>query len=160
MAWHDLEQVTAGELLPGLFDHHGVPARNRARRKINILGAGNGVARRSAARRLLGRPRQASSAASLGLEVVAEPGGCLPLAVHHPDLIWQMHDQVTGAGIAFQPLAHRLELEREVIAERPVEPQVRVRPGEGGHDLPQRGEHCGLPAALLLGEDLVGRRPP
>ena len=67
------------------------------------------------------------------------------------------HEVALGAGpVSAVLLPHRLELERQVVAERPVKPEVRVRPGEGGDDLAQRGEHGWPAAALLLGEDLIG----
>src|SRR5215469_18887417 len=56
------------------------------------------------------------------------------------------------------PLPERLELERQVVAERPVQAQVRIRAGEGGDDLAQGREHRGPPAPLLLGEHAVGLR--
>ncbi len=49
----------------------------------------------------------------------------------------------------------RLELEGEIVAERPVQPQVLLRRRERGDDLAQRGEHGGAAASLLLGERTV-----
>ena len=63
-----------------------------------------------------------------------------------------MQHQVTLGGRAVEPAPHRLELERQVIAERPVQAQVRVVAAERRDDLPQRGEHGRPAAALLLGE--------
>ena len=72
------------------------------------------------------------------------------MAVQRPDLVGQVQHEVTLPGRASQPLPHRLELKRQVVAERPVQPQVRVIAAERGDDLAQRREHGGLTAALLL----------
>ena len=66
------------------------------------------------------------------LEVVAEPGCGLPLAVHDPDLVRQVQHQVASAAVAVaattaEPLPDRLELERQVVAERPVQAEMGVR---------------------------------
>ncbi len=63
---------------------------------------------------------------ALGLEVVAELACGLPLAVHDVDQVGQVQHQVTGGAVAPQPLAHWLELERQVVAKCPVQAQVRV----------------------------------
>jgi hypothetical protein len=59
--------------------------------------------------------------------------------------------QVTLVGRPFQPHPHRLELEGQVVAERPVQAQVRVLAAERRDDLAERAEHGGAAAALLFG---------
>ena len=86
------------------------------------------------------------------LELVGVPDRLLALAVQHPDLVRQVQHQVALGGRAIEPRPDRLELERQVIAERPVQAQVRVLAAERRGDLPQRGEHGRPAAALLLGE--------
>ena len=92
------------------------------------------------------------------LEFVGVPDRLLTLAVQHPDLVGQMQDQVALPGRALAAQPHRLELEGQVIAERPVQAQMRVGAAERRRDLPQRAEHRGPPAALLLGEVAAGFR--
>ena len=89
---------------------------------------------------------------SAHLEVVGVPDRFLALAVKDPDLVRQVQHQVTLGRGTVKPEPDRLELEREVVAERPVQAQVRVLAPERRRDLPQRGEHRGPAAALLLGE--------
>ena len=89
---------------------------------------------------------------SAHLEVIGVPDRLLALAVQDPDLIRQVQHEVALGRGTIQPEPDRLELERQVIAERPVQAQVRVRAAQRRRDLPQRGEHRRPAAALLLGE--------
>ncbi len=96
--------------------------------------------------------RAAGAAAARHLELVGVPDRLLAAQVDHPDLIRQVQHQVPLAVGAADRQSHRLELERQVVPERAVKPQVRVRAPERGGDLPQHAEH-GRPARpLLLGE--------
>ena len=63
-----------------------------------------------------------------------------------------MQDQVPLVTRSVQPQPHWLELKRQVIAECPVQPQMRIRAPQGRDDLPQHAEHGRLPRPLLLGE--------
>ena len=89
---------------------------------------------------------------SAHLEVVGVPDRFLALAVEDPDLVRQVQHQVALGRGTIQPEPDRLELERQVIAERPVQAQVRVLAPQRRRDLPQRGEHGRPAAALFLGE--------
>ncbi len=152
MARHHLEKVAAGELLPGPRYDAGVTARHRIGRKF-----GGTVTRRAApAGRRGAVPGQADRAPGGGLEIKAERLCRLPLAVHGVNQVGQVQYQIAVGRVAPDLLAHRLELERQVVAERAVQAQVRARPGERGDDLAERGKHRRPTAALLLGEDSVG----
>ena len=164
VAGHHLEQVTAGEPLPGLLDDAGVAARFRRPGHVTRKPISHNVCWLATA------PRPAGAAAGLGGglprpplggraadgELVAVPDGLLPLAVKHVQLVGQVQDQVTlviGAVVAER---HRLELERQVVAERAVQAQVRVAAGERRDDLAECGEHGGPPAPVLLGHQARG----
>ena len=77
--------------------------------------------------------------------------------VDDQDLVGQIEHEVALARRAFEAAAQRLELEREVVAEGAVEPEVRIRVGrEEIDDRAQHREHRRLPAALLLREASLG----
>ena len=62
-----------------------------------------------------------------------------------------MQDQVALLTGPLTPQLDRLELERQVVAERAVQPQVRVVARHGGDHLPHGGEDGGPAAPVLLG---------
>ena len=158
VARHDLEQVAAGELLPGLLDHPGIAARYRIRRKLPLR---NGPARPRPgplAGLVGGRPRQPFGRPGRGRELVGVALRGLPLAVQHPQLVRQVQHQVTLSLIALMPEPDRLELEGQVVAESAVQAEMRVRPGQRRDHLAQRGEHGGPVAALFLRESGVALR--
>ena len=73
--------------------------------------------------------------------------------VDDDQLVGQVEDQLALVGGPLEPETDGLELEREVVAEGPVEAEVRfVGMVEEVDERPQHREHRGLPAALLLGE--------
>lgn len=107
------------------------------------VGCGGSSRGRGAGCRL-GPPRQAPGAHAADLEVVRHPRRRLALAVHHDHLVGEVKDEVALVGRALDGEPDRLELERQVVAERAVQAQVRVRPGEKIADGAQRGEDGGL----------------
>ena len=148
VAGHHLEQVPAGEPLPGVLHHLRIASRPRLGRQI-LIPNGPGIPSSAGACRF---PAEPGRGHPVHLEVVGVPDRLLAFAVQDPDLVRQVQHQVTLGGRAVEPAPHRLELERQVIAERPVQAQVRVVAAERRDDLPQRGEHGRPAAALLLGE--------
>ncbi len=151
VARHDLEQVAAGEPFPGGSDDARVRTRFRISRKIRILN-GAVVAGRLPPRGARCGPRQARRRGAAHLEVVGVAQRGLALAVQHVELVGQVQDQVALPAVALAGEPDRLELERQVIAERAVQAKMLIGAGEGGNDLPNRGEDRGLAAAFLLGE--------
>ena len=97
-------------------------------------------------------PLQAGRPGAADRELVGVPDRLLAAQVDDVDLVRQVQHQVPLAVRPVLPERDRLELERQVVAERPVQPQVRVVAAERGDDLPQRAEHRRLPRPLLLGE--------
>ena len=92
------------------------------------------------------------------LEFVPAPRCAFAAVIHHDEFVGQVEDQVALAGRPFLTQGDRLELEREIVAERPVQPEVRLGgAGEEFDDGAQQGEHGRLAAAFLLGEPFRGR---
>ena len=156
VAGHHLEQVTAGEPLPRLLHD---PRERPWPRVAGRFSARNGTPLPHLVRhRLVNASANALGGRAGHLEFVAEAGRGFPLAVQHVQPVGQVQHEVTLVRWPGVPEPHRLELERQVVPERAVKAQVRVRPGERGDDLAQRREHRGPPAPLLLGERANGLR--
>src|SRR5260370_7390312 len=103
MARPHLEQVTAGEALPGLLDHGGEGTRPRIGRKFSTH---NGT--RRAARAAIAIPGQPGGRGARHLEVVAVAGRALPLAIHHLEPVRQGQSQVPRAIPPTRPPPPRL----------------------------------------------------
>ena len=99
------------------------------------------------------RPRQPGARRAARREVVLEPPRRVRQDVDHEDLVGQVQQQVALVGVALLRERHLLELEGEVVAERAVQPELRVV--VDAHQLAQRAHHREdrvLARALLLGE--------
>ena len=167
VAGDDLEQVTATEALLRLLHHRRVPAGYGLRRQSAAPASPHGRAGSGVAAVSLGRPAVEAGPADPGPagpgsprragdgEVVGVPKSLLAAQVDDPDLVRQVQHQVPLVVGPVDRRPHRLELERQVVPERAVQPQVRVRAAERGGDLPQHAEHGGPPRPLLLGERLL-----
>ena len=96
---------------------------------------------------------QAGGGTAARLEVVAAPLGHLAAMVHDDQLVGQVEDEIALIGGARQARADRLELEREIVAEGAVEPEVRLLgvPEELDQRAQQR-EHGGLTAPIFFRE--------
>src|SRR3990170_344728 len=97
--------------------------------------------------------RQTRGRAPVRLEVVAAPPGALAAVIHDDEVVRQIKDEVALGRGALEPETQRLELQRQIVAKSPVEPEVRIvgavkKVNEGAKD----AEYRGLPASLLLGE--------
>mmetsp|Transcript_32276 Transcript_32276/g.89142 ORF Transcript_32276/g.89142 Transcript_32276/m.89142 type:complete len:418 (-) Transcript_32276:92-1345(-) len=90
-------------------------------------------------------------------EVVAHSPCLLGLVVDHEDVVGDVEYKVALFGIALLVQLHRLELERQVVAKRPVEPKVRVFIGfEQLGNRTNNRENARLFRALLLREEAFG----
>mmetsp|Transcript_56717 Transcript_56717/g.133547 ORF Transcript_56717/g.133547 Transcript_56717/m.133547 type:complete len:364 (+) Transcript_56717:638-1729(+) len=90
-------------------------------------------------------------------EVVRHLASSFGVMPHQEQRVRQEQHQVALVVGALEAHAAGLELEGQVVAERAVEPQVRVRVGAEARDqLPHQGEDGGLLGALLLRELAVG----
>ena len=148
VAGHHLEQVPAGEPFPGLLHHPRIIPWLRLGRQFFIPNEWRGLPRA----RACGRSGEPGGRHSAHFEVVGVPDRFLALSVQDPDFVWHVQHQVALGRGAVKPEPDRLELERQVIAERPVQAQMRVLAPQRRRDLPQRGEHGRPAAAFLLGE--------
>ncbi len=146
LSGNHLEQVAAPELRLGGLDDLGVLPRLGIFRD---LGGGGGK------RDGLAGTREAAGRHAVDGELVEVLPAGLALAVDHHDPVGQVEDQVALAVRAVERLPDRLELEGQVVAERPVQPEVLVVAGEGGDHLADRGEDRGTAAAHLLGQDVL-----
>ena len=152
VAGDDLEQVAAPEPLLGLLHDRRVAAGDGLRRQRARAAAPARAWPPSPWAGPPSRRRRAVASRRGHRELVGVPDRLLTAQVDDPDLVRQVQHQVPLVVGPVDRQAHRLELERQVVTERPVQPQVRVRAAERGGDLPQHAEH-GRPAGpLLLGE--------
>ena len=148
MTGHHLEEIAAPEGLDG-GTHCGGILSGRV-----VARAFHGVRRRV---RLVGAiPGHALGARPIELELVTVSGGLLAAVIDDEDLVRQVKHQVALVGIPRQALAHGLELEGKLIAERTVESEVGVLRAEGRADGAQDREYRRLSAAQFLGKPLVG----
>ncbi len=148
LARHHLEQVAAGKTLLRPLHRAGVRTRLRPRRKIIMQNGWRVVIGSARGRRV---PGQASRGHAVHGELVGVPDRGLPLAVHDVQFVRQMQDQVALAPRPVAAQRNRLELEREIVAERAVEPKVRIGAREGVHHRTHGGEDRGALAPVLLG---------
>src|SRR5690606_19766635 len=73
------------------------------------------------------------------------------LVIHHQQAVRQIQHEVAVLCTARETLAHRLELEGQLVTEGTVESEVDVLiTGEQREQATQRGEHAALPRALFL----------
>src|SRR3990170_4717112 len=146
LAGHYLEQVAALERLARAPHAVGVLAWLVVARARHLPGPPPVRLDRTLARQTRGR-------APVRLEVVAAPPGALAAVIHDDEVVRQIKDEVALGRGALEPETQRLELQRQIVAESPVEPEVRIvgavkKVNEGAKD----AEHRGLPASLLLAE--------
>ncbi len=144
MAGHDLEQVAGREPFPGLlhplcvFAGRGI-GRAGGRRKTDPRPGGRS------------RPRETDGRPAVDSELVVIPQGSFALPVDHVELVGQMQHQVALPGVPSGSQRDRLELERQVVAERSEQAELVVSAGELRDDLPDRAKHRRAPASSLLG---------
>ena len=132
LAGDHLEEIAALEGLAG----HADDRRVRAGLVVARPGHRRGPRERARGRRRAG---QAGGGAAAHLEVGAPPLGYLAAVVHEEQLVGEVEDEIALVGRARPPRADRLELEREVVAEGAVEPEVRLLGVAEERD--QRTEH-------------------
>jgi len=149
LAQDDFEQVAALEGVPRLLDRGGVVAGPVV---VGRFGIGAGGVRRGG-----GGARQTVRPLARRRELVMVDRGGGAQMIHHQDLVRQIEHEVALVAAALQPSADRFELERQIVAERAVEPQgMVVRRAEQVGDRPQDREDGGLPAAVFFGEGAGG----
>src|SRR5262249_23197621 len=116
---NDLEEIAAAERL--LRDAHG------GRVLAPLVVARTRDARRGAVRLRAAVARQAARASGGGRELVARAHGALALVVDHDQVVGPVEAQTGRLGRPRTAELDGLELEREIVAEGAVEPEVRVR---------------------------------
>mmetsp|Transcript_15724 Transcript_15724/g.23114 ORF Transcript_15724/g.23114 Transcript_15724/m.23114 type:complete len:727 (-) Transcript_15724:225-2405(-) len=101
-------------------------------------------------------PLQALGGVPPVAELVSQLPGRLLLLVHHQYLVGQVEHQVAlGVGLPGDAQVDGVELEGQVVAQRPVQAQLRVPPVPHQlHHLSDDVEQAGLLGPLLLGEVL------
>ena len=99
---------------------------------------------------------QAGGAAAVHGELVLEALRDAALVIHDEQVVGQVEHQVALFGRARQRQRDGLELERKVVAERPVQAEVRIVARKQVHQRTHDRERGRLTAALFLLESPVG----
>ena len=99
---------------------------------------------------------QSRGAATVHGKLVLEALRDAALVIHDQQVVGQVQHQIALTGRARQRQCYGLELEREVVAERPIQAQVRIVAREQVHQGTHDRECGGLTAALFLGKATIG----
>jgi hypothetical protein len=144
LAQHDLEQIAPLECVARLLDAGGVFAGNVVRSLSDVVTGDEGNVRAVAGKRF--------RRGFLEVEVVRKAHRALFSMVDDDQFVRQIEDEVSLLGRALELRGQRLELKREVVAERAVEPEVNVV-GTPKHvdDRAEHGKDAGLLATLFFG---------
>src|SRR3989442_1636934 len=150
-AGHDLEEIAAAERLLREADGRGEFS--------GLVVAGPLDRTTPAVRRRVTAPRQTRRRRAVDRELVLLSPGDAPGVVDDDEPVRQKENEIALRRFTHQAIGDRLELEREVVAERAVQAEVTVlgaveEVDERAHDR----EDGALLRAIFLGEPLARRR--